>query len=135
MSAASGGNSEPKQGQRSQSARGFCPRSTMRVPQPDIIEHFGNADAVPQLPERCLSRKAGFVRCCLRMKEQHAARFGISSVRMVLLALGIDRLGASAIVSVPCTVSQGTGRDFANLTLIVYHIPVAAQFVIKGPGG
>ena len=57
------------------------------------------------------------------------------SVRMVLLALGIDRLGASAIVSVPCTVSQGTGRDFANLTLIVYHIPVAAQFVIKGPGG
>ena len=51
------------------------------------------------------------------------------------MALGIDRLlGASAIVSVPCTVSQGTGRDFANLTLIVYHIPVAAQFVIKGPG-
>jgi len=45
VSTASGGNSEPKQGQRSQSARGFCPRSTMRVPQPDIIEHFGNADA------------------------------------------------------------------------------------------
>ena len=64
VSAASGGNSEPKQGQRSQSARGFCPRSTMRVPQPDIIEHFGNADAVPQPPERCLSRKAGIVRCC-----------------------------------------------------------------------
>ena len=40
-------------GQQSQSVRGFCPRSTMRVPQPDIIEHFGNADAVPQLPERC----------------------------------------------------------------------------------
>ena len=65
LSAASGGNSEPKQGQRSQSARGFCPRSTMRVPQPDIIEHFGNADAVPQPSERCLSRKAGIVRCCL----------------------------------------------------------------------
>ncbi len=32
-------------------------------------------------------------------------------------------------------VSQWTGRDFANLALIVYHIPVAAQFVIKGPGG
>ena len=68
VSAASGGNSEPKQGQRSQSARGFCPRSTMRVPQPDIIEHFGNADAVPQLPERCLSRKAGIVRCCPRYR-------------------------------------------------------------------
>ena len=66
VSAASGGNSEPKQGQRSQSVRGFCPRSTMRVPQPDIIEHFGNADAVPQLPERCLSRKARIVRCCLK---------------------------------------------------------------------
>ncbi|MFZ2789564.1 MAG: hypothetical protein WAZ45_07875, partial [Gemmiger qucibialis] len=60
------GNSEPKQEQRSRSARGFCPRSTMRVPQPDIIEHFGNADAVPQLPERCLNRKAGIVRCCLK---------------------------------------------------------------------
>ena len=72
VSAASGGNSEPKQGQRSQSARGFCPRSTMRVPQPDIIEHFGNADAVPQLPERCLSRKAGIVRCCLKL--YHTAR-------------------------------------------------------------
>ena len=67
VSAASGGNSEPKQGQRSQSARGFCPRSTMRVPQPDIIEHFGNADAVPQPPERCLSRQAGIVRCCLSL--------------------------------------------------------------------
>ena len=64
VSAASGGNSEPKQGQWSQSARGFCPRSTMRVPQLDIIEYFGNADAVPQPPERCLSRKAGIVRCC-----------------------------------------------------------------------
>ena len=70
VSAASGGNSEPKQGQRSQSVRGFCPRSTMRVPQPDIIEHFGNADAVPQLPERCLSRKAGIVRCCPKAKKQ-----------------------------------------------------------------
>ncbi|MCI6445047.1 MAG: hypothetical protein MR806_01750 [Subdoligranulum sp.] len=26
----------------------------------------GAADAVPQPPERCLSRKAGIVRCCLR---------------------------------------------------------------------
>ena len=75
VSAASGGNSEPKQGQRSQGARGFCPRSTMRVPQPDIIEHFGNADAVPQLPERCLSRKAGIVRYCLGV-----LLFGVTAV-------------------------------------------------------
>ena len=65
VSAVSGGNSEPKQGQRSQSARG----STMRVPQPDIIEHFGNAVAVPQPPERCLSRQAGIVRYCLKQKH------------------------------------------------------------------
>ena len=71
VSAASGGSSEPKQGQRSQSARGFCPRSTMRVPKPDIIEHFGNADAVPQPPERCLSRQAGIVRCCHRNRKRH----------------------------------------------------------------
>ena len=31
-----------------------------------LIEHFGNADAVPQLPERCLSRQAGIVRYCLK---------------------------------------------------------------------
>ena len=35
-----------------------------------LIEHFGNADAVPQLPERCLSRKAGIVRCCLSKTSQ-----------------------------------------------------------------
>ena len=78
VSAASGGNSEPKQGQRSQSARGFCPRSTMRVPQPDIIEHFGNTDAVPQPPERCLSRKAGIVRCCLYSPKSCATFLSIS---------------------------------------------------------
>ena len=33
-----------------------------------IIEHFGNADAVPQPPERCLSRKAGIMRCCPNCK-------------------------------------------------------------------
>ena len=80
VSAASGGNSEPKQGQRSQSARGFCPRSTMRVPQPDIIEHFGNADAVPQLPERCLSRKAGIVRCCHKLRIHGVGRAGTTTV-------------------------------------------------------
>ncbi len=52
VSAASGGSSEPKQGQRSQSARGFCPRSTMRVPQPDIIEFW---------QRRCRAAAAGAV--------------------------------------------------------------------------
>ena len=31
-------------------------RKIRAITQPDIIEHFGNADAVPQPPERCLSR-------------------------------------------------------------------------------
>ena len=78
VGAASGENSEPKQGQRSQSARGFCPRSTMRVPQPDIIEHFGNADAVPQPPERCLIRKAGIMRYCLRTPRE---KYGTLALR------------------------------------------------------
>ena len=36
---------------------------------------FGNADAVPQLPERCLSRKAGIVRCCLRFYKKRGDQF------------------------------------------------------------
>ncbi|MCI6623025.1 MAG: hypothetical protein MSB96_03520, partial [Subdoligranulum sp.] len=40
-----------------------------------IIEHFGNADAVPQMPERCLSRKAGIVRCYPRFLTQNPAAF------------------------------------------------------------
>ncbi|MDR4045769.1 MAG: hypothetical protein Q3W92_06720, partial [Gemmiger sp.] len=104
VSAASGGNSEPKHGQRSQSARGFCPRSTMRVPQPDIIEHFGNADAVSQLPERCLSRKAGIVRCCLKhmaastgyinayTKCRTHTRCGICFIRFGYFAYSVARL-------------------------------------------
>ena len=74
VSAASGGYSEPKQGQRSQSARGFCPRSTMRVPQPDIIEHFGNADAVPHTePQRGASERNRRLRRLLARRSAGAA--------------------------------------------------------------
>jgi len=44
------------------------------------IEHFGNADAVPQLPERCLSRKAGIVRCCHKLRIHGVGRAGTSTV-------------------------------------------------------
>ena len=37
----------------------------------------GAADAVPQLPERCLSRKAGIVRCCLKFHAAAAAGKGV----------------------------------------------------------
>ena len=101
VSAASGGNSEPKQGQRSQSARGFCPRSTMRVPQPDIIEHFGNADAVPQLPERCLSRKAGIVRCCPNEKTM------LLLPTLLLYALGLLLTGIGSRLASRCATWCG----------------------------
>ena len=70
-------------------------------------------------------------------KKKQSVRFIIYLLGMVLLALGITLntqagLGASAIVSVPYTVSRGTGLDFANMTLITYCVLVAAQFVIKG---
>lgn len=70
-------------------------------------------------------------------KQQTFARWGFYLLGMVLLALGLTLntktgLGASAIVSVPFTVNQATGWDFGNLTLVVYCLFVAAQFVIKG---
>ena len=70
-------------------------------------------------------------------KQQTFARWGFYLLGMVLLALGLTLntktgLGASAIVSVPFTVSQATGWDFGNLTLVVYCLFVAAQFAIKG---
>ena len=70
-------------------------------------------------------------------KQQTFARWGFYLLGMVLLALGLTLntktgLGASAIVSVPFTVSQATGWDFGNLTLVVYCLFVAAQFLIKG---
>ena len=64
-------------------------------------------------------------------------RGGIYLAGMTLLALGITLttlagLGASAIVSVPYTISRGFGLNFANLTLIFYCSFVAAEFVING---
>lgn len=70
-------------------------------------------------------------------RRQTAARIVIYLVGMVLLALGVTLntqagLGASAIVSVPYSINQGIGVNFANLTMIFYCILVAAQFFIKG---
>lgn len=64
-------------------------------------------------------------------------RMGIYLSGMTLLALGITLTtlsgqGASAIVSVPYTISRGTGLKFADLTLLFYCSFVAVQFVIKG---
>lgn len=56
---------------------------------------------------------------------------------MVLLAMGITMnsltgLGASAIVSVPFTVSEATGLSFGDLTLVIYVLFVGAEFAIMG---
>ena len=87
VSAASGGYSEPKQGQRSQSARGFCPEArcgyrnptlssilATQMPRrtPSRSEALRSATAAcggswrGDPPERCLSRQAGIVRYCLK---------------------------------------------------------------------
>lgn len=70
-------------------------------------------------------------------KRKLVWRWGIYLAGMTLLALGITLttlagLGASAIVSVPYTISCGFGLSFANLTLIFYCSFVGAEFIIKG---
>ena len=70
-------------------------------------------------------------------KRRLACRWGIYLAGMTLLALGITLttlagLGASAIVSVPYTISCGFKLSFANLTLIFYCSFVGAEFIIKG---
>src|SRR5699024_3183746 len=74
---------------------------------------------------------------CVEKKRFNGARWGIYILGMVLLAMGITMnsltgLGASAIVSVPFTVSEATGLSFGDLTLIVYVLFVGAEFVIMG---
>ena len=73
----------------------------------------------------------------MEKKRFNGARWGIYILGMVLLAMGITMnsltgLGASAIVSVPFTVSEATGLSFGDLTLIVYVLFVGAEFVIMG---
>ncbi len=70
-------------------------------------------------------------------KKITGQRFGIYLAGMIILAMGITLnteagLGSSAIISVPYTISQGTGLSFANLTLALYCVFVAAEFIING---
>ena len=86
------GNSEPKQGQRSQSARGlFAPRSTMRVPQPDIIEHFWQ--------RRCRAAAAGAMlkpqggNCAVLPQDKMVHIGGSSDIALVQRFSGIHLKG------------------------------------------
>ena len=131
MSAASGGNSEPKQGQRSQSARGFCPRSTMRVPQPDIIEHFGNADAVPQLPERCLSRKAGIVRYCPNCELQKLAPHAVRHLFVAVIA-SIISYASRVSTDILTNIMQASLRCCSRFSLPLF-LPILLHFIQAFP--
>ena len=103
VSAASGGCSEPKQGQRSQSARGFCPEARcgyrnptlssilatqMPCRTPSRSEALRSATAAcggswrGDPPERCLSRQVGIVRCCLKLRNGYCARRRVSEARL-----------------------------------------------------
>ena len=92
----------------------FCHRSTMRVQKHDIIEHFGNADAVPQLPERCVSRKAGIVRCCLKN----------SSTRKILKRPAIP---SGCMNKIFFHISHLSLRTFANNQ----KVPIPQRHVIR----
>lgn len=86
----------------------------------------------------CSAFQTGFLQregFCL--KKFNGARWCIYALGMVLLAIGITLnsltgLGASAIVSVPFTVSEATGLSFGDLTLVVYVAFVIAEFFIMG---
>ena len=83
----------------------------------------GAADAVPQLPERCLSRKAGIVRCCLKHITNtgphvilHAARCVISGY-ILFEAWGKNQttpwlIIALAIFSKPAMLAPATRLPF-----------------------
>ena len=67
----------------------------------------------------------------------NGARWLFYLLGMVLLAVGITLnsltgLGASAIVSVPFTISQGAHLNFGDLTLLVYVLFVIAEFFVMG---
>ena len=76
-------HSEPTAGGSASAAaatrRSFCPRSTMRVPQPDIIEHFGNADAVPQAAGAVLKPQGGN---CAVLPQLTALVAGVQSIKI-----------------------------------------------------
>ena len=69
----------------------------------------GAADAVPQLPERCLSRKAGIVRCCPRfLQENNAVHFPHPLLCSMVSSLSIHRASTSFSCSIKaCPFSTG----------------------------
>lgn len=70
-------------------------------------------------------------------KRNKVARVGIYLAGMLILALGLilntkSGMGASAIISMAYTVSEGMGWNFADMTLILYCLFVVAELIIDG---
>lgn len=69
--------------------------------------------------------------------QNKTARVLIYLGGMLVLALGLilntkSGMGASAIISMAYTVSQGMGWNFADMTLILYCLFVVAELIIDG---
>ena len=64
----------------------------MRVPQPDIIEHFGNADAVPHTePQRGASERnrrfAAALGAEIRRSDAYAVRRELCGIALYILSM------------------------------------------------
>ncbi len=68
VSAASGGNSEPKQGQRRRVRGAFAPKHDAGTATRTLSIILATQMPCGQPPVRCLSRQAGIVRCCLNKR-------------------------------------------------------------------
>ncbi|WP_443673111.1 hypothetical protein, partial [Gemmiger sp.] len=68
-----------------------------------LIEHFGNADAVPQPPERRLSRQAGIVRCCLNSMGKYTPPPGRPGLRI------------QAQNNIPYTIAKQTKEQYNKI--------------------
>jgi len=91
-------------------------RGTKRLPvciknqgQYRIILSADTASEVPQLPERCLSRKAGIVRCCPRfLQGNNAVHFPHPLLCSMVSSLSIHRASTSFSCSIKaCPFSTG----------------------------
>ena len=69
------------------------------------------------------------------MKKLSFKRVLIYLIGMIVLALGLTlntktSLGASAIVSVPFTVSEAYGLDFGNMTFAIYALFIIVEIIL-----
>ena len=101
-----------------------------------LIEHFGNADAVPQPPERCLSRQAGIVRCCLTPQIRSKSTLDIpriiglsffSAVFSLITPVFFQAIGAAKV-----SVAISVMREIICLIPIFWLL---SRLGLGGPGG